>query len=77
MMRTVALLMVAWNARPAWAADAESAVPVPRTTEWATTMVLVLVWLLVAAAVIGPMIRYLGWEPARGKSRAVDQGSRG
>lgn len=34
-------------------------VPIPRSTAWVPTLLLAIVWLLAAAAIVGPLLRWL------------------
>jgi hypothetical protein len=49
------------------------AVPVPVVTDWVPWLLLVLLWILVAAAVIGPVIRYFRAEPRSGQAFSDDR----
>jgi hypothetical protein len=49
-------------AAPALAADAATP-PVPAAPDWSAALLLVLLWVLLAAAVLGPVVRYFRIEP--------------
>jgi hypothetical protein len=38
-------------------------VPVPLSSDWAASLMLVILWIFVAAAVVGPMVTYLKIVP--------------
>ena len=56
----------------ALAAD-KPGVPVPVSPDWAPWLLLVLLWILVTAAVIGPVIRYFRAEPRSSQAFSDDR----
>ncbi len=53
------------------------AVPVPVSTEWAGSLLLVIVWLLVAAAIVGPVVRFFRIGPRSAQLFSDDRPIRG
>jgi hypothetical protein len=47
-------------------------VPVPVSPDWVPSLLLVLVWLLVAAMVVGPVVRYFRGEPRASQTFSDD-----
>jgi hypothetical protein len=47
-------------------------VPVPVAPDWVPSLVLALVWLLVAAMVVGPVVRYFRGEPRAAQAFSDD-----
>jgi hypothetical protein len=50
--------------------------PVPSSHEYLPTLVLVLLWIVIAAAVIGPIVRYVGKGPRSTQVFADDPADR-
>lgn len=75
MNKCVALMML-WVARPVLGQTEAAPVPVPLSTEFVPPLLMVLVWLLVAAAIVGPLVRFYRAEPASGQSFSDDPPAR-
>ena len=39
-----------------------SDVPVPLSTQWAPALLLTMLWIFVAAAILGPLFRFFHWD---------------
>jgi hypothetical protein len=51
---------------------AAEGIPVPLSPDWAPTLLVALVWLLAAAMVVGPVVRYFRGEPRSSEAFSDD-----
>ena len=71
-MKSIVMMGMFVEALPGSARAAEGGVAVPLATDWAAGLVILLVWMLVGALLVGPWLRKLKLGPRSNQTFADD-----